>query len=187
MAQHVMVCYEWGAQELASKVREYLDENGLLVWMDIRSYRTSDNLYEDIATAIENASCMVCFMTPDFQQSNFCKQELQYAKERNIPIIPLKLEQHWKPSGWLGFITAGLIRIDIDGTDNLDEKLRELYNRICVMVSHPPPSNNVHETNSAQSASMFYPSSISSDRANTKCKYIYSSIFYISSYYSFKM
>ncbi len=41
-------------------------------------------------------------MTPEYQESDFCKQELQYAKQCNIPIIPLKLEENWNPRGWLG-------------------------------------------------------------------------------------
>jgi hypothetical protein len=55
-----------------------------------------------IAEAIENSACFICFMTPEYQESDFCKQELQYAKQCNIPIIPLKLEENWNPRGWLG-------------------------------------------------------------------------------------
>jgi hypothetical protein len=55
-----------------------------------------------IGEAIENSACFICFMTPEYQRSEFCKQELQYAKQRNIPIIPLKLEENWEPSSWLG-------------------------------------------------------------------------------------
>ena len=65
-----------------------------------------------IATAVENASCIICFMTPQFQQSDYCKLELQYAKKRNIPIIPLKLVENWEPSSWLGIILLCILLIN---------------------------------------------------------------------------
>ncbi|CAF1497067.1 unnamed protein product [Adineta ricciae] len=138
--KHVMLCYEWGKQDLVLQVREYLTEKRIVVWMDIKSNRSSDNIYEDIATAVENASCLICFLTKEFQQSDYCKLELQYAKKRNIPIIPLKLVQNWEPSSWLGLITAGLIHINIYSTLRSEERLRELYDRICVTIGSPSSS-----------------------------------------------
>ncbi|CAF1497161.1 unnamed protein product [Adineta ricciae] len=138
--KHAMLCYEWSTQNLVLQVREYLTEKGIAVWMDIKSNRSSDNIYEDIATAVENASCLICFMTLEFQQSDYCKLELQYAKKRNIPIIPLKLVQNWEPSSWLGLITAGLIHINIYSTRRSEERLRELYDRICVTIGSPSSS-----------------------------------------------
>ncbi|CAF1131014.1 unnamed protein product [Rotaria sp. Silwood1] len=100
--KHVMLSYEWQVQKLVLSIYDYLVEKQVPVWMDIKAGIPSDNLYEGIAEAVENSSCFVCFMTPDYQESDFCKQELQYAKQCNIPIIPLKLEENWSPTSWLG-------------------------------------------------------------------------------------
>jgi hypothetical protein len=117
--KHVMLSYEWAVQKLVLSVYDYLAKKEIPVWMDIKAGIPSSNVYDgytsclkyliwfhfsvfSIAEAIENSACFVCFMTPGYQQSDFCKQELQYAKERKISIIPLKLEEEWSPSGWLG-------------------------------------------------------------------------------------
>ena len=45
--KHVMLCYEWSKQNLVLQIREYLTEKGIVVWMDIMSNRSSDNIYEE--------------------------------------------------------------------------------------------------------------------------------------------
>lgn len=61
-----------------------------------------------MADGIENAGVVCCFMTPEYQNSENCKLELQYAKKRGKRIVPCMLgDKTWKPSSWLGLITAG--------------------------------------------------------------------------------
>jgi len=50
---------------------------------------------------IENISGLVCFMTPTYEASKRCQQEVQFAKSEGIPIIACRLLPNWKPSGWL--------------------------------------------------------------------------------------
>ncbi|CAF1146702.1 unnamed protein product, partial [Rotaria sordida] len=102
--------------------------------MDIKSGLPSKNLYEGLSHAIENSSCFVCFMTPDYQESDFCKQEFQYAKQRRIPIIPLKLDENWEPTNWLGLLTVGLVWLDFYRTKDFKTKASELHGRICATV-----------------------------------------------------
>ncbi|CAF1590190.1 unnamed protein product, partial [Didymodactylos carnosus] len=106
-------------------------EEQLPVWMDIKSGIKSANLFEVIGEAIENSVCFICFMTPEYQQSGFCKQELLYAKQCNIPITPLKLEENW-----------------------LKKKSVELYNRIYTVLENQlkssPKSKSVVKQLSSQ-------------------------------------
>ena len=86
-----------------------------------------------MAEGIENAAVVCCFMTPDYQKSENCKLELQYAKKRGKRIIPFMLgDKSWKPSSWLGLITGGeqYINLREQSVENIHVKARELIDRI---------------------------------------------------------
>ncbi|CAF3367834.1 unnamed protein product [Rotaria socialis] len=148
--QHIMLSYEWTVQKLVLSVYDCLVAKGLPVWMDIKAGLPSDNLFEGLGEAIENSACFICFMTPEYQQSEFCKQELQYAKACKIPIVPLKLVQNWEPTSWLGFITAGLLWLDFYHVKNVENKADELYNRICRSIDNQNQLQNPHVSNSIE-------------------------------------
>ncbi|CAF1291775.1 unnamed protein product [Rotaria magnacalcarata] len=148
--QHIMLSYEWTVQNLVLSTYDCLVAKELPVWMDIKAGIPSDNLFEGISEAIENSACFVCFMTPEYQQSDFCKQELQYAKACKIPIVPLKLVKNWEPTSWLGFITAGLLWLDFYHIKNLENKADELYNRICKTIGNQDQLHNPHASNSIE-------------------------------------
>ena len=95
-----------------------------------------------MAEGVENSSIVCCFMTADYQKSENCQLELQYAKTRRKRIIPCMLADRkvWKPSDWLGLITASEIAIDFK--DHSDEQLllkaKELSSRIKEQPHIPP-------------------------------------------------
>ncbi|CAF1497178.1 unnamed protein product [Adineta ricciae] len=145
MAQkHVMLSYEWTVQKLVSKVYDYLQQQGIPLWMDIKSGVSSDGLFECIAEAIEDATCFVCFMTPEYQNSDFCKREFLYAHKCKVPIVLLKLVENWEPTSWLGFATVGLVWLDFYHADNLSKKTSRLYNRICKITGNQVQSSSPH-------------------------------------------
>ncbi|CAM4807607.1 unnamed protein product [Rotaria magnacalcarata] len=86
-----------------------------------------------MADGVENAAVVCCFMTPDYEKSENCKLELQYAKKRGKRIIPCILgDKAWKPSSWLGLITAGeqYINLRDESVENICLKTKELIGRI---------------------------------------------------------
>ena len=68
-----------------------------------------------MAEAVENSCAVCCFITPEYQESKYCKMELEYAHELEKPIIPCRLED-FQPRRWLGILTAGLIFYDFSST-----------------------------------------------------------------------
>lgn len=40
-------------------------------------------------------------MTPMYQASKHCQEEVQFIKNEGIPVISVYLLPNWKPSGWL--------------------------------------------------------------------------------------
>jgi hypothetical protein len=51
-------------------------------------------------------------MSEHYRKSNFCRAEAHYAFQRQRHIVPVLLQQHYKPDGWLLFLTGQLLYID---------------------------------------------------------------------------
>ncbi len=90
-----------------------------------------------MAEGVENSCVLVCFLTPEYQDSEYCKKELRYASELHKPIIPILVgsddkTSKWRPSQWLGFTITDLIYLDFTNIDgnNLDKKSYELLEKI---------------------------------------------------------
>ena len=90
-----------------------------------------------MAEGVENCCVIVCFLTPEYQDSEYCKKELRYASELHKPIIPILVGSDdktfkWRPSQWLGFTITDLIYLDFTNIDgnNLDKKGYELLEKI---------------------------------------------------------
>ncbi len=86
---------------------------------------------------MENCCVIVCFLTPEYQDSEYCKKELRYASELHKPIIPILVGSDdktlkWKPSQWLGFTITDLIYLNFTNIDqnNLETKCQELIEKI---------------------------------------------------------
>jgi len=88
-----------------------------------------------MAEGVENAAVLCCFLTPQYQDSVACKDELTYAKERRVSIIPIRLIKDWKPTGWLGFSITGLKYINFcDMETNKDLKINQLLAEIQMLA-----------------------------------------------------
>ena len=44
---------------------------------------------------------VVCFLTPMYQSSKHCEEQIRIAKKMKIPMIGVRILPNWKPSGWL--------------------------------------------------------------------------------------
>ena len=68
-----------------------------------------------LPAGVSNAACVVCFMTQAYQDSQNCALELKFAKQSGVPIVAVMMEAPdssghvWKPGGWLGIVTAGIL------------------------------------------------------------------------------
>jgi len=90
-----------------------------------------------MAEGVENAAAICCFLTPKYQDSVACKDELTYAKEQGVCIIPIRLIANWKPTGWLGFTITGHKWIDFRDVDkNMDLRIQQLIMEIQMLVGN---------------------------------------------------
>ena len=92
-----------------------------------------------LADGVENAIVICCFVTSDYEKSENCKLEVEYAQKRSKPLIPCNLgnASTWIPTAWLKSITTGNIWVDFHDVSksNIDMKIRELVGRIHELCS----------------------------------------------------
>ena len=86
--QHAFLSYQWDVQDQVIKAKEHLTRLNLKCWMDIDGGMKSD-IYDSMAEGVQGAACVVCFMTPAYQDSANCKLELKFAQQSGVPIIPV--------------------------------------------------------------------------------------------------
>ncbi|CAF0998543.1 unnamed protein product [Didymodactylos carnosus] len=129
-------------KELVAKLQTH---NEFDLWVDFLHYHQdssrssishSDDIWEEIARAIELASIIILIVSKDYYDSKSCRQELSYAsdalKKRIIPIYTNTVQQNYKANGWLGIRIAGQKYIHF-GRKSLDLGVRELVS----MISDP--------------------------------------------------
>ena len=55
-----------------------------------------------MAEGVQGAEVIVCFLTAKYQDSPNCQQEMQFARDSKVPIVPCRVQSSWKPTEWLG-------------------------------------------------------------------------------------
>ncbi|CAF3792173.1 unnamed protein product [Rotaria sp. Silwood1] len=108
-----------------------------------------------MAYGVDNAICICCFVTPKYQQSQYCEKELSYADSCKVPIIPCYMaEKEWKPTSWLGIIVHDLPRVNFRDANktNISEKFEELLKKIESVV----PQNDLEAAMDLEGKIMIY-------------------------------
>ncbi|CAF0934267.1 unnamed protein product [Rotaria sordida] len=104
-------------------------------WVDYKQTQGtvahSDDVWEEIAHAMEMATVIVLLVSKDYYNSKSCRQELSYAsdtlKKRIIPVyVP---NQQYRASGWLGIRIAGQKYIHF-GRKSFTDAIKELSSTI---------------------------------------------------------
>jgi hypothetical protein len=108
----VMISYSHSDSTFCRELVEHLSRH-IPVWVDYKqahhSVNHSDDLWEEIAGAMEMATAIVLIISKEYYDSKACRQELSYAsdtlKKRIIPVyLP---NQQYRANGWLGIRIAG--------------------------------------------------------------------------------
>jgi hypothetical protein len=141
--KHAMLSYQWDDQEQVVAARKTLTRLGCPCWMDIDGGMQAD-LYESMAAGVENAACVVCFLSQKYQDSENCKLELKFAKQSGVPIIPVMLggTKGWRPSGWLGIVVAGALWTPLREGSDFQSGVQSLVDQIKSAV--PGPGAGAH-------------------------------------------
>ena len=138
--KHCMLSYQWDHQKAVQMAHKQLAAAGVPCWMDVTGGMQVD-IYDSMAEGVTNASCVVCFMTQGYQDSENCALELKFSRQNGVAIVPVMLEapdesgRVWRAGGWLGIITAGMLYTPLHDSDTFDENIQNLLRQITLAVS----------------------------------------------------
>ncbi|RLN77890.1 hypothetical protein BBJ28_00026577, partial [Nothophytophthora sp. Chile5] len=91
----VMISYTHSHLEFARKLRQSLEEANVTTWLDLMDPSGIGGgavWREEIARGITNASVVLCVLTEDYAQSEWCLKELALAKQVGTPILAVSTE-----------------------------------------------------------------------------------------------
>ncbi|TYZ63509.1 hypothetical protein PybrP1_010321 [[Pythium] brassicae (nom. inval.)] len=91
----VMISYTHSHAEFAKKLRQSLEDANVTTWLDLMDPSGIGGgavWREEIARGITNAALVVCILTEDYAQSEWCLKELALAKQAGTPIVAVSTE-----------------------------------------------------------------------------------------------
>ncbi|XP_030849679.1 uncharacterized protein LOC115927667 [Strongylocentrotus purpuratus] len=126
---HIMLSYKWEhpSKAVMREFKMQLRKRGYKVWMD-EDHMMGDKIGA-MADAVENADMIIACITRGYQDSQDCRTEASYAYECKKKIIPVKVSNDFKASGWLGGITAGKIYYIVQQAELVSEVLTSIIEK----------------------------------------------------------
>jgi len=106
----IMISYSHKDKILCQQIYEELIKTGSRVWIDFDQMH--GNVMDAMAQAIERSHTVIICMSEDYRKSNYCRAEAHYAFQRQCKIVPVLLQKHYKPDGWLLFLIGQLLYVD---------------------------------------------------------------------------
>ncbi|CAM4941719.1 unnamed protein product [Rotaria socialis] len=106
----IMISYCHAEKSISKSIFEYLNSKGYRVWYDAKNMH-GDSL-QAMANAIQDSQCILICMSENYELSNACRHEAQYAYVLQRRIVPIVAQSKYKARNWLGFVIGTLIYID---------------------------------------------------------------------------
>ena len=125
---HVMISYQWDAQEVLVKVKNKLQASGYRVWMDLE--RMGGSTLEAMAKGVENAAVILVCVSERYKESPNCRSEAEYAYQLKKDIIPLKMQRNYTADGWLGMLVGTKLWIDFQCKKDIDSGVGKLIKEL---------------------------------------------------------
>eukprot|EP00038_Savillea_parva_P000847 m.99120 g.99120 ORF g.99120 m.99120 type:complete len:1093 (+) comp10296_c1_seq1:67-3345(+) len=98
--EHCMISYCWDDQPFVLRLAEALRLRGIKVWVDVDNM--SGSTLEAMAMAVENAYTVIVVLSEAYKNSTACRTEAEYAYTLKKTMIPVKNNEEFNASGWLG-------------------------------------------------------------------------------------
>ena len=106
----LMISYSHKNKELCKQLYDELVGDGYRVWIDFDQMH--GNVMDAMAQAIEQAHTVIICLSEDYRKSNYCRAEAQYTFQRQRRMVPVLVQKHYKPDGWLLFLVGQLLYVD---------------------------------------------------------------------------
>ena len=125
---HVMISYQWDAQEVLVQVKNKLQASGYRVWMDLE--QMGGSTLEAMAKAVENAAVVLVCVSQRYKESPNCRSEAEYAYQLRKDIIPLMMQNNYKADGWLGMLVGTKLWIGFQSKHVIDSGVTKLIKEL---------------------------------------------------------
>ena len=106
----IMISYSHKDKDLCKQIYNDLLKFNYRVWIDFDQMH--GNVMDSMAQAIESSPTVIICMSEEYRKSNYCRAEAHYAFQRQRKIVPVVLQKHYKPDGWLLFLVGQLLYVD---------------------------------------------------------------------------
>jgi hypothetical protein len=95
-----------------------------------------------MAEGVEMAWAVICFLTPAYQSSDDCREQLRHAKKHKKAIIPVTIKSNWSPTGWLDFSITDIqcLKWESVQPSGVVQKMSELLLRLRTLESGTKPN-----------------------------------------------
>ncbi|CAF0869668.1 unnamed protein product [Rotaria sp. Silwood1] len=111
----IMISYSHVEKKICQELYEELTRKGFRVWIDFDQMH--GNVMDTMAHAIEHSKTIIICMSESYRRSSYCRAEADYAFQRQLKIVPIRLQKHYKPDGWLLFLIGQLYYVDFTKYD----------------------------------------------------------------------
>lgn len=140
----MMISYSHHDESIAKKIHAELTQKGYRVWIDFEQMH--GNVMDAMAYGIEHSQTVLISMSDNYRRSNYCRAEAHYAFQRQRKLIPIIVQEHFTPDGWLLFVVGQLLYIDF--TEN---KYHQAIQQLIKQLDFTLKRTNVSETLSTPS------------------------------------
>ncbi|CAF1436923.1 unnamed protein product [Rotaria sordida] len=106
----IMISYSHKDKQICKHLYEQLIRTGYRVWIDFDQIH--GNVMDAMVQAIEQSRTIIICMSEQYRRSNYCRAEAEYAFQRRLKIVPVLLQEHYKPDGWLLFLIGQSLYVD---------------------------------------------------------------------------
>ncbi|CAF1947057.1 unnamed protein product [Rotaria magnacalcarata] len=123
----IMISYSHKDKDICKQLYEELVRIGYRIWIDFD--QMYGNFVDAMAEAIEQSQTILICMSEQYRRSNYCRAEAQYAFQKQLNMVPILLQKHYKPDGWLAFLIGSLLYVDFtkhEYSKALDLLMKEL-------------------------------------------------------------
>jgi len=111
MPRDVFISYQHNDLAIAKEVCDTLEAANISCWISARDARPGENWMAALVKGLDESKIVVFVFSANSDKSDACKNELALSHDRQIPIIPLRVE-NITPTGDLEYLLARIQRLD---------------------------------------------------------------------------
>jgi formylglycine-generating enzyme required for sulfatase activity len=137
MNYDIFLSYSRRDNDIMQRIRDHLREAGFAVWTDEGIETGTRSWKRAIEEAIRSAECVVCIFSPDANQSEWVRAELDFAELHGKRIYPVLARGDQRSAIPFGF--ASMQWVDIRNDFSGEEFQHNMQKLVAAVRDHNPP------------------------------------------------